>query len=215
MKTLVNFYGILILIFSISISACKDDELNPTSQTSGKIIDYFTKQPIEKVAVYLYNYDNSTTPATLVVYDDTLTDANGYFNFLSRRKDSYIVFHKYGYRDAGVYDAEDFNANSNEKTLELHPKMYVNVRLKNTETKLWSNVLIYAQDTLTGGLFNIFFNPDRNLDTTSKSLLVYEDYYFLSYRLTRFFPNTTDTFEIRTIPIQLIPLDTVDVEITF
>ncbi len=215
MKIFLYLLSFSVFLLIAGMSGCKKDAI-PTKplDTSGKLVDAFNKEPIGGATVYIYTYDYSQHIPVVHIYGDTLTDADGVFQFPERKPGSYLRFFKDGYHDSYETNYElklDNYPFSNIGTIELHPKMYVNVRVIKTD-KFWNRILIFAMNTKTGGSYSIDFNSSAELDSTCKGLLIYEDYYTLRYRLAKI---GHDTFEVRSVPITLKSLDTVDVTIQF
>lgn len=210
MKTL-QVYSFLILM--LLFSSCKNNnEPTPINLVRGRVINEFTKKPIENARVQLYylDYTKSNQVPTIAIYKDTLTNIDGYFSINEIKPDSYLNIYKDNYWATKRFDADYFISNE-EKIVYLNPKMYVNIRVIKTDT-FWSNIQLHALNTEHGGLQLIPFDYKAKIDSVIKGALIYENNYYLNYRLGRF---DKDTFQLNNIPIELKSLDTVDVTIQF
>lgn len=202
---------IILIIFMLSpFFACKKDDDPKIAR--GRIIDAYTKLPLDSVSVYLYEFDKSSVPYTITVYNDTLSNTMGYYNFNFYKTGTFLTAFKDKYHNSAEYGVEYFL--HDEKTIELHPNMYVNVRLIDIEKK-WSTIQINALNNSTGSYQSVNVGPDPEFDSTISGLQVVENYYQLTYRLSTGSGAGTEIYENRSIPITLIPTDTVDVVIEF
>jgi hypothetical protein len=204
-KTLLLFLFLVFFLFG-----CKKEE---EKLMRGRIIDAYSKLPLDSVSLYLYEYDKSTIPYTVTVYNDTISNTMGYYNFNFYKPKTFVTAFKNKYYNSAEYEVEYFLYD--EKTIELHPYMYVNVRAINLEKK-WTSVSIYATDNTRGGVsYGIAFDRDKTLDSTVRGLQIHGDYNVLGYLLGGFSATGEYIVEYRTVPIKPIPTDTIDVTITF
>lgn len=211
MKTQHSYIYFIALL--LILSSCKTkDEPTPVNYVRGRTINDFTKEPIEGVRVQLYylDYSQSQQIPSIVIYQDTLTNAEGFFSFKDIKPDSYLNIYKEKYWELNKFEAKSFISNE-EKTVNMNPKMYINARILKTDT-FWSNIQLFAINTKKGGLHFMPFDFKAKIDSVIKGALIYENNYLLNYRLGRF---DKDTFQIHNIPIHLKSLDTVDVTIEF